>query len=88
MVKTTIILDDDLYRRLIEECIRRYGSTRKLSKLINEKLRKLEEIEKERMIIRTKVGEKARVRLGMILKPEEIERLIDEGWVDIIKWTT
>jgi hypothetical protein len=30
MVKITIILDDDLYRELVEEAIKKYGSTRKL----------------------------------------------------------
>jgi len=39
MVKTTIILDDDLYKALVKEALEKYGSTRKLSKLINEKLR-------------------------------------------------
>jgi len=39
MGKTTIILDDDLYKALVKEALEKYGSTRKLSKLINEKLR-------------------------------------------------
>jgi hypothetical protein len=29
MVKTTINLDDELYKRLVEESIRRFGSTKK-----------------------------------------------------------
>ncbi|RLE86688.1 MAG: hypothetical protein DRJ49_07470, partial [Thermoprotei archaeon] len=39
MVKTTIILEDDLYKELVKEALERYGTTRKLSKLINEMLR-------------------------------------------------
>lgn len=35
-------LDDELYKRLVEGSIRRFGSTKKISFLINEKLRKVE----------------------------------------------
>jgi hypothetical protein len=35
MVKTRVILEDELYRRLVQEAIEKYGSTKKLSKLIN-----------------------------------------------------
>jgi len=87
MVKTTIILDDDIYRRLIEECIRRYGSTRKLSKLINEKLRKLERLERKVSISKTKEVGRARVKLGRSLDPDELERLTEEGWMEIVKWS-
>lgn len=39
MVKTTINLDTDVYRELINESVEKYGTTKTLSKLINEKLR-------------------------------------------------
>ncbi len=42
MVKTTITLEDELYRRLAKEAIERYGKTRSLSRLINEKLKAAE----------------------------------------------
>jgi len=45
MTKTTINLDDELYRKLVDESIRRFGSTKKISFLINEKLRKARELE-------------------------------------------
>ena len=45
--RTTIILDDDLYERLVIESIRRYGTSRALSKVINELLRESLETEKE-----------------------------------------
>jgi hypothetical protein len=38
-VKTTIQLDDQLYRRLVNEAIRRHGSAKHLSTTINELLR-------------------------------------------------
>ncbi len=39
MVKTTINLDTEVYTALVEEAVRKYGTTKKLSRLINEKLR-------------------------------------------------
>ena len=44
MVKTTISLDDEIYKKLIKESVERFGSTKKLSWLINEKLRLSEKI--------------------------------------------
>lgn len=42
MAKTTINLEDELYKKLVREALEKYGTTRTLSKLINEKLRKAE----------------------------------------------
>jgi predicted CopG family antitoxin len=42
MTKTTINLEDDIYKKLVKEAIERYGTTRSLSKLINEKLKMVE----------------------------------------------
>lgn len=42
MIKTTVTLEDELYRRLVREALDRYGKTRSLSRLINEKLRESE----------------------------------------------
>ena len=39
MVKTTITIEDDLYKKLAKEAVDRYGTVRTLSRLINEKLR-------------------------------------------------
>jgi hypothetical protein len=33
--RTTVILDDDSYKRLINESIKRYGTSRAISKVIN-----------------------------------------------------
>lgn len=41
MVKRmTVLLDDDVYELVVREAVRRYGSVRALSKVINEVLRK------------------------------------------------
>ncbi len=38
MVKTTINLRDDIYKKLVKETIEKYGNTKNISRLINEKL--------------------------------------------------
>ncbi|MGC9010167.1 MAG: hypothetical protein ACP5I7_06100 [Sulfolobales archaeon] len=38
--RTTVILDDDIYERLVQESIKRYGNVRSLSRVINDLLRK------------------------------------------------
>ncbi|MDE1767026.1 MAG: hypothetical protein KGI27_12270 [Thaumarchaeota archaeon] len=43
-MKTTVNLDDDLYKKLVKETVEKYGNTKNLSKLINEKLARAEEI--------------------------------------------
>ena len=42
MVKTTVTLEDELYRKLAKEALEKYGRTRSLSRLINEKLKHAE----------------------------------------------
>jgi predicted CopG family antitoxin len=42
LVKTTVTLEDDLYKKLAREALEKYGRTRSLSKLINEKLKEEE----------------------------------------------
>lgn len=34
--RTTLVLDDDVYRFLVEESVKRYGTTRALSRVVNE----------------------------------------------------
>ncbi|MDE1831928.1 MAG: hypothetical protein KGI02_06090 [Thaumarchaeota archaeon] len=43
-MKTTVNLDDDLYKKLVKETVEKYGNTKNLSKLINEKLERAEGI--------------------------------------------
>jgi hypothetical protein len=40
MVKTTINLDTQVYRELVKEALEKYGTTKTLSRIINEKLKK------------------------------------------------
>ena len=38
-VKTTINLDNEIYAEIVKESIEKYGSTRNMSKIINQRLR-------------------------------------------------
>ncbi len=38
MVKTTINLDTQIYKELVKEALEKYGTTKTLSRIINEKL--------------------------------------------------
>ncbi len=57
--RTTVILDDDIYEKLVKESIRRYGTTRALSKVLNELLRDSLSGEKEliKLIYSEKIAE-------------------------------
>ena len=80
MVKTTIILKDEIYKELVKEALEKYGTTRKLSLLINEKLEKT-------ISLSTKKGKKwPTVKIKKKLPPEKIEELIRKGWKEVIKW--
>ena len=39
MVKTTINLDDEIYAEIVRESLEKYGSTRNMSRIINQRLR-------------------------------------------------
>jgi len=80
MVKTTIILEDQLYKRLVNEAIEEYGSTRKLSLLINRKLKQSGTAKREKV-------KKIRVRLGHKLTEKELENAIEKGWNEAVKWS-
>ncbi len=39
-MKTTVIIEDELYQKLVNEAVRIYGNTKNISKLLNDILRK------------------------------------------------
>lgn len=81
MVKTTIMLEDKLYQELVEESVREYGSTRKLSLLINKRL-KASKAKAPRKKLTLKV-----IDLGRRITEKEIEDAIDEGFAEAVKWS-
>ncbi|MGC8506486.1 MAG: hypothetical protein ACP5NK_07270 [Thermoplasmata archaeon] len=59
MVKTTINLDDEIYAEIVKESIEKYGSTKNISKIINQYLRnRTNSAGKRRGRITFKVSEK------------------------------
>ncbi len=81
MVKTTIMLEDKLYQELVAESVKEYGSTRKLSLLINKKLKASKyKASRNKMSIKP-------IRLGRRISEKEIEKAIEEGWAEGTKWS-
>jgi hypothetical protein len=79
MVKTTIILDDWLYKRLVSEAVEKYGSTRKLSLLINQKLKEANHMPKKKQ-------KRVTFKLGYKLTEKKLEEAIEKGWDEAVKW--
>jgi len=86
VVKTTVLLDDDIYQKLVKESIEKYGTTKKISYLINQKLRKLEILEEH--LKERKTRKRLTVKLGRKLPPEKIEELIEESWSGVVEWNS
>lgn len=38
-MKTTVIIEDKLYQKLVAEAVKKYGNTKNISKLLNDILR-------------------------------------------------
>ena len=78
MVKTTINLDDEIYAEIIKESIEKYGSTKNMSKIINQRLRKRMNSTEIR---RRRITFKAREDLSSLDADIEIRK----GWEEIDK---
>lgn len=79
MMNTTIVLA--MCMKLIERFVRRFRSTKKNSYLVNGKLGLIKKTAGE-----TGSERRMTIRLRKRLPPEEIEKLIEEGWKNMIKW--
>ena len=78
MVKTTINLDDEIYAEISKESIEKYGSTKNMSKIINQRLRKRMNSTEKR---RRRITFKAREDLSSLDADIEIRK----GWEEINK---
>ena len=58
MVRTTLNIEDEIYKKLVEESMARYGSTRHLSRIINEKLRLMEKTKRVSKLPEVELGRK------------------------------
>jgi len=56
--RTTVILEDEVYEKLLKESIRRYGNARNISKVINELLKKVFEEDVKSELVRLIYSEK------------------------------
>lgn len=54
--RTTVLLDEDIYKKLVEESLKRYGTVKGISKVLNELLKDALKVKKE--IIRLIYSEK------------------------------
>ena len=78
MVKTTINLDDEIYSEIVRESIEKYGSTKNISKIINQRLRnRMNSSEKHR----GRITFKAEDNLSSLDADNEIR----EGWEESSK---
>ena len=78
MVKTTINLDDEIYSEIVRESIEKYGSTKNISKIINQRLRnRMNSSEKHRGRITFKVEDN--------LSSLDADNEIREGWEESSK---
>ncbi|MHB8360644.1 MAG: hypothetical protein ACYDAO_09075 [Thermoplasmataceae archaeon] len=79
MVKTTINLDDAIYEEIVKESVEKYGSTKNISRIINQRLR----IRKVR-IERSKKRLSFKVRNELASLDADLE--IKKGWESNAEW--
>jgi len=78
MVKTTINLDEEIYAEIVKESIEKYGSTKNISKIINQRLRNRENnTGKRRQRITFRVSEN--------LSSKDADMEIKAGWEESSK---
>ncbi len=75
--RITLILDDDVYKRLVEESIRRYGSVKYISRVVNEILREVFKLDLEDEALRELVGLLSKPKIARVT-PEDMEKFREE----------
>ncbi len=78
MVKTTINLDDEIYAEIVRESIEKYGSTKNLSRIINQRLR-------SRINSTGKPRERITFRAKENLSSLDADNEIRKGWEESTK---
>lgn len=78
MVKTTINLDEEIYAEIVKESIEKYGSTKNISKIINQRLRNKKTDARKR---RHRITFKAQNNLSLLDADNEIRK----GWKESSK---
>ncbi|MHB1493703.1 MAG: hypothetical protein ACYCR7_08640 [Thermoplasmataceae archaeon] len=79
MVRTTINLDDAIYEEIVKESVEKYGSTKNISKIINQRLR-----------IRKVSTERSKKRLSFKVRSElaglDADLEIKKDWESNTEW--
>ncbi len=75
MVKTTINLDDSIYEEIVKESIEKYGSTKNISRIINQRL-----MNKENSQSKSKKRISFKVSKDLAVLDADLE--IEKGWRD------
>ncbi len=81
MPRTTVYIEDELYKKLVEESIAKYGSTKHLSKIINEKLiiaEKLSKQKRKKSLPIVSIGKRINWKFVEKVVEKEIEKLWKE----------
>ncbi len=78
MVKTTINLDEEIYAEIVKESIEKYGSTKNISKIINQRLKNCKNSSVKR---NGRITFKAREKLSSMDADHEIRA----GWEESSK---
>lgn len=65
-MKTTINLEDELYRKLVNEALKKYGNTRSLSKIVNENIASHMKEKESGMVSERSEDEEIKRRLGIV----------------------
>ncbi|MBI3412722.1 MAG: hypothetical protein HY051_01405 [Candidatus Aenigmarchaeota archaeon] len=82
MVKTTLEIRDDVYRKLVETSLKKYGNTKNLSKVANEVIGKHldEENDSKKRNVNSGIVEKTFGSWKTEKTGEEYTREIRKGW--------
>lgn len=75
--RTTLILDDEVYIRLIQESIRRYGSAKHLSRVVNEILREVFKLDSEDEALKKLARLLSKPKIARVT-PEDMEKFREE----------
>ena len=78
MVKTTINLDEEIYAEIVKESVEKYGSTKKMSKIINQRLRNSNTDAKQR-------GKRITFNATENFSSLDADSEIRKGWVESSK---
>ena len=73
-IRTTIVISEEAYKRLVEMAIEKYGHAKAISKVIESLVTGKDKGNPKKIIEKAK-----KIRVDINLTPEEIDRLVEEA---------